>query len=202
VVIDWVYRDPWQGPGFASALVHLAYTPETAEYGGVIFADWRAANWHFISPNFVWAGLVQTEAAPEPAEDEGAYPPPAGRTSPAKRKRRRYLVEIDGREFEVESIEQARAILDRAKELARQVAEEKAERIVVERIDSKPPRGKPIHIPVPQITTEDVELQPVVQQARKALIKIYRDAMIEAELRLRLAREQLEEDDEDIVMLL
>lgn len=124
------------------------------------------------------------------------YPPPAGA------RRKRYLVEIDGQSFEVENPDHAQAILDQARTLAQNAAAIQAQRVISERIDRRTPRDAPIRIAVPQITTQDVELQPMVSQMRAQLAKIYQDAARNAEIRLRLERQQLADDDDDIVMLL
>jgi hypothetical protein len=109
------------------------------------------------------------------------------------------FVEIDGREFAVDSAEQAQALLDRAKELARRVAPQKAEERLTVHLE-KSPRLRP-KIDRPHIVTHSPELHAVVRNARQVVTDIYKAAYLEAEIRLRMARQD-DEDDDDLMMLL
>jgi hypothetical protein len=187
VVIDWSHKDPWQGPGFAAALTYLEYEHE-AEYGGVIFEDWRAANWHFISPNYVWAGLVQTEAAPEPEPEPEGTQKPAGR----KRRRRRLLVEIDGQDFEVESVDEAVVLLDRAKEVAvAQIAQASAATVRVEH-----------GIKRPSIRTDYDALRPLVRQKRAEIVALYDALLRDLEIQYLMAQADEEDEEETLIRFL
>lgn len=127
----------------------------------------------------------------------------ASSASPAGRHRhRRLFVQIDGTDFEVESAQQAQALLDRAKELARKVALQKAEeRLTVHLERNSKVRPK---IERPRIVTHNPELHQIVAQARSVISEIYKAAYRDAEIKLRLAAKIGEDDsdDEDLMMLL
>lgn len=128
-------------------------------------------------------------------------PPQVSGVVPAGRKvRRRYIVEIDGRDFEVESVAHARALLEQAREVAARNAPIVAQRIATQRVQT----NRPVHTPAPLIETDAEELRPLVKEARSAITAIYRKASIEAEIALRLQKKITEddEDDDDILLLL
>lgn len=184
MVIDWSHRDPWQGPGIASAITHLEYEEE---YGGTLLADWRGANWHFISTGYVWTGQVQTEAAPEP-EPEPQVQKPAGR----KRRRRRLVVEIDGEDFVVESVEQAVALLERAKEVA--VAQIAQARTAAVRVDHGIKR--------PSIRTDSEELRPLVREKRAEIVALYDALLRDLEIQYLMAKADEEDEEETLIRFL
>ncbi len=121
----------------------------------------------------------------------------AGRPS---RRRRRYVVEIDGQMFEAQSVEHAQAILDRARELAQTAAEEVAAEVVPVKAVRKVGK-KPIALPTPTISSPDPELADAVRAARVAINETYRRAALEAELAYWMAR-QADEDEEEALLLL
>lgn len=125
---------------------------------------------------------------------------PAGRPS----RRRRYVVEIDGEDFEVESVEHARALLDQARELAAQQAAEVAAREVPKRAQAarRVGRTKPVPLATPTIRSPDPELAEAISAARRAINEIYRQASIDAELALRLRQRMADEDEDEAVTLL
>jgi hypothetical protein len=128
---------------------------------------------------------------PEPA----ASPTPAGRA-----KKRRYFVEIDGQLFFAEDEGHARAILDRAAELAAKAAEEQAEEIIEKRLEKSVIRKvAPVKIKAPVIeTSAPLDLKPYEKRIREA----YQRAEELAELRLLLLRQQAIEDEEEAILLL
>jgi len=111
-------------------------------------------------------------------------------------------VEIDGQQFDVESAEHARALLDQAKELARQVAPQKAEERLTVHLAINP-RVRP-KIERPHIVTHSPELHVIVAQTREVISNVYKAAYRDAEIRLRLAQKLADDDsdDEDLMMLL
>lgn len=121
---------------------------------------------------------------------------PTGPTPAGKATRKRYFVEIDGQRFNVNGIEEARQILQRAKALAVEVAEDQAER--VERAVSL---GKVAKVSVPAIKASP-ELAEVVYPYRKAIQQAYKDAADTAEIRALMALKMLQEDDDDLMVLL
>lgn len=118
---------------------------------------------------------------------------PAGST-----KRKRYFVEIDGQNFEVDSPSHAQALLERARDMAARHAQELAQTTVqVSRRVGK----KPIALPTPRITSDAPELKEVVREARQKINEVYRSAAIGAELALLMAR-AIEEEEEEAILLL
>ena len=65
-----------------------------------------------------------------------------------RKRRRRYYVEIDGQSFEVQGLDHARALLDRAKEVARTHAETLAKAAVQ---TARKTGDKPVPLPTPTI---------------------------------------------------
>ena len=151
-------------------------------------------------------GAFATTAFAETAFDFGAAPAPEPETSSSagagRSRRRRYEVEIDGQTFPVESIEHARALLEQARELAVQKAPEVAQAVVAQRLHSKAPEGKPIRVPSPQLHTASDELVDIVVKARHDIAKVYRQAALDAEIRLRLHSQKIDDDEDDLLMLL
>ena len=127
-----------------------------------------------------------------PPADE-PYPKPAGRI-----RRRRYLVEIDDRTFEVESPEHAYSLLERAAEMARAHAKTIVAPIAQRRVAT----NRPVPTPTPAISADAPELSEIVREARKRITDIYRKALVEEEIRLRLESKLKEEDDDDDILLL
>lgn len=111
-------------------------------------------------------------------------------------------VEIDGQEFDVESAEHAQALLDQVKALARKVASQKAEERLAVHLATNP-RVRP-KIERPQIVTHNPELHVIVAQTREVISNVYKAAYRDAEIRLRLAMKQADDDsdDEDLMLLL
>jgi hypothetical protein len=141
------------------------------------------ANWAEIWKP-VWAP-VWTQTAPEPE------PEPESTQKPAGRRRRRYVVEIDGQDFEVSSPAEAKTLLDRAKAVT-EAAIEKARAI--------PTRVRP-GIDRPRIRTRDPELAPIVSKALIEIGEIYDSAVRDLEIRA-LMRRADEEEEEALIRLL
>jgi hypothetical protein len=143
------------------------------------------ANWAEI-----WAPVwkeVWTQTAPTPEPEPEATQKPAGRLKP----RRKLLVEIDGRDFEVSSPEEAISLLERAKTLAQEA---------IEKTFSVPTRVKP-GIDRPRIRTREPELRPIVQKARDEITQIYDSAIRDFEIRALMAKAE-EEEEEALIRLL
>jgi hypothetical protein len=139
----------------------------------------------------IWAPVwkaVWTQEAPEPEPEPEPSQKAAGRP---KKQRRKLLVEIDGQDFEVSSEEEAAVLLARAKALAIQSIE-KAHAAPV-RVN----RG----VQRPKISTPDLELIPVVQQARQTITSLYDDFSRDLEIAA-LMRKRDEEEEEAIIRLL
>jgi hypothetical protein len=122
---------------------------------------------------------------------------PAGHAG--KRRRRRYTIEIDGNEFEVDSYEQAVALLERARKAAQPLAQSTAKRIE-KRIRRKGQSTLPLD--TPQISTPDSALTELVAQYREKIRDVYVQAAQSAELRALLRRKFEDEDEEDAEILL
>jgi hypothetical protein len=131
---------------------------------------------------------------------EAGVPAPAlvTQTPAGSSRRRRLYVEIDGNHFEVRSTQEAQALLDRAKALARDAAEAVAERVEA-RAEPRAPI-KPVSLKAPEVTASP-ELKVDLTDIRAQLAKVYRDAETALELRLLLKR-QAEIDEEESIFLL
>ena len=131
-----------------------------------------------------WLSEAWGAGDPSPPEPESTQKP-AGR----KRPRRKLLVEIDGRDFEVSGLEEARALLAQAKQIAA-AAIEKARKSPV-----RVQRG----IPRPRITTSAPALKQVVAQASQEIGSLFdalsRDFEIAA-----LMRKQFEDAEEEALI--
>lgn len=119
--------------------------------------------------------------------------------TPAGRKKRRAYVEIDGQQFEVTGPDHAKALLDRAREMAQSHARELAAKTVPA---SRKVGKKPVALPTPRITSPDPELREVIREARQAINTVYRQAAIDTELAVLMARKLAEEDEEEALLLL
>ena len=125
-------------------------------------------------------------------------PPQAPTVTPAGKKRRRYFVSIDGRDFEVANAAEAQQLLERARALAERAAETKAKKVEAKAARAQKPR--PIRIEPPRITASP-ELELNLAPIRADIARIYDSAAAMAELRVLLQR-ALDEDDEDILLLM
>lgn len=122
-------------------------------------------------------------------------PTPAG----SSRKRRHSYVEIDGQRFAVDGPEHARALLERAREVAANHARGLAEAAVAK----APRRGtKPVAIATPRIESPDPELAPVIREARLAINKLYRETALDVELAALMHKHLAQEDEDEELLLL
>ena len=114
-----------------------------------------------------------------------------------KRKRRKYFVEIDGQEFQTDSVDEAEGLL----ELARYEAENHAQRTVeIAAKRAKVVAGKvTIKVALPKIKASRA-LAPLVAEYREQINEIYRSAVRQVELSLRI--KIIEEDEEDALVAL
>ncbi len=121
-----------------------------------------------------------------------------------KKKRRRYLVEIDGEFFDADSIGDVQAVLAQARE----TAEEAAEATVTTPVTPKPPRIKVVTGSGNQTTSQVIQrevkrTQRTVNQAyRIAAQRIARDMEISALIHKKLEQENQDEDDAITALLL
>jgi hypothetical protein len=123
---------------------------------------------------------------------------PAGRKKPG----RKYIVEIDGREFVVDSLAEAMSLLGKAEAIALKHAEREAELKVQASLPKALRLGKadPVQISAPEMKGSP-ELSAELKRAQDRIRKTYRDAALAAELRILMALDQ-ERDDEDTILLL
>jgi hypothetical protein len=146
----------------------------------------------------IWApvwGAVWTQVPPEPPEPE----PEVAQTPAGISRKRRLYVEIDGQQFPVESVAEATELLQRARALAEKQADERA---VVATKKLKRKRVVPkVRIAAPVITVSPeiaVDVSPLIVDIER----LYRQAAETAELRLLLARQMREEDEDEAELLL
>ena len=112
------------------------------------------------------------------------------------------FVQIDGKDFEVESAQHAQALLDQAKALARRIAPDIAEQRLRVHLRTRPQQRPKVEKPI--IVTSSPALHEVVNTARQAIFAIYKEAFRDAEIRLRMEAKLRDDeaDDEDLMMLL
>lgn len=190
------------------AIGDIEWTREDIRYPKVDFGFFRRTA-VAVQPGQPFFSWKRTLAAPE-AEDYTIPPtslfalkritvetvaPPVVETTVRgagkSKSKRRYIVEIDGQEFEVSSVDEALALLAEAKALAKQVATEARQATVV----------KP-GLRIPQIRTPDKELVPVIQKARAEIKDIYAELKRDLEIRFLIARADEAEEEEAIIRLL
>lgn len=108
-----------------------------------------------------------------------------------KRPRRRLLVEINGQDFEVSGADEARVLLDQARQVAA-AAIQKARKASV-----RVPGG----VPRPRIVTEAPELKQVVAEARRDIVRLFDGLARDLEIAA-LMRKQIEDEEDDLIRLL
>lgn len=113
---------------------------------------------------------------------------PAGRS----KRRRKLLVQIDGRDFEVSSAHEAVELLTQAKALV--VAQ-------VERAREAPTRINP-GLKRPRISTRAPELKQVVAEAREQIVDLYDDFRRELEIRALMSKAQEDDEEETLIRFL
>lgn len=132
--------------------------------------------------------------APAPVVVDTVTPAGVSKRRPQKA---RYFIEIDGREFLVDSHAEAVELLQQARALAERRTEIKAER-VIKRLRKK--------AAVPQVVLETpvITASPELDVSAdiRAIEAIYTRAAQAIELRLLLEKKAAEEDDDDDVLLL
>jgi hypothetical protein len=124
--------------------------------------------------------------------------PPDTTQAGSNKRRRRYYVEVDGQAFEVDSAQQASRILDRARELAVEAAQEAAKKIEVKAARATKPR--PIKLQAPKISASP-ELKLDLAPIRQEIAQIYDSAAALAEMRVLMQR-AMDEDEEETILLL
>lgn len=136
-------------------------------------------------------GFVPPEPEPEPSQR------PAGR-----KRRRRYIVSIDGRDFEVDSAAEALNLLERAKAIAQKAAAEAAKQVLRRKVRSG--RKPTVQLRKPEIRTDAPVADAQLMELRQEIAAIYDRAAVDAEigyLFLKLLREEQDEEDALIVLL-
>lgn len=146
----------------------------------------------------VWAPVwkaVWTQSPPVPPT-----PDPTPTVTPAgSSRKRRYVVAIDGQDFIVSSQAEAISLLQRARAIAEQQAEKLAD-TAVRKLKRKRKVPK-VALPAPAVTVPAefrADLAPLIADIER----LYRQAAVAAEIRLRLAQLQNEEDDDEESILL
>lgn len=152
---------------------------------------WKAGVW----ATTVWADGVWREGdAPPPVETTTQTP--AGSSNRRKQKRRQY-VEIDGQSFPVDSAEQAKQLLERARALAEKHVETQ------EKVVAKADKPERISIPAIEVSREiKAEVSPLIADIERLYKKAAERARMNEELRELLAKKLRDEDDEDDEFLL
>jgi hypothetical protein len=111
-----------------------------------------------------------------------------------RRTRNIYRITIDGVRFECRTYAEALALLAKAKETARKLAEDQAIWAIT------PESIKPIQAPV--ITVSSRELRSAAAQTKREIVDIYAKEMQLAETRMLMAIVQRRQDDDETILLL
>lgn len=170
-----------EGEGFVVA-VQTAYSDTVAS--GDIISQSPTAGSEAAEGSTV---TITVSLGPEPESTQK----PAGRP----RRHRRFLVEIDGQDFEVSGPQEAQALLDRAKAVATKA---------IEKASKAPTRiapGRP-GIPRPVIRTASPELRAVVQRASREISSLYDNAVRDLEIAALMAKRFEDEEEEALIQLL
>lgn len=114
------------------------------------------------------------------------------------RRRRRYVVEIDGQLFDVDSAEEATALLQQAATLAAKAAETAAQAVVKARLPQARSLGKVKPVTLSARIKTNAPETPQLAQAKSAIQRIYDEAAQRAELQLLLERQAADDDERDI----
>src|SRR5688572_30114513 len=122
--------------------------------------------------------------------------PSSGAGRPKRKKR--YLVSIDGQDFEVDSPAEAVQRLEQALALAQEVVAPQA----VERSVKRIRRGKKAAVPALPVLTSSPEIASTVDEYRVRIEAIYRQIAIDAELRELMRLKMLDIDDEEAIFVL
>lgn len=155
-----------------------------------------------------WAGVVSGTSDTTNANDTASASGSAGEARSAtgagrSRRRRPYVVEIDGHDFVVNSEEEAAALLENAKEEAEQVARQAIERAA--KVKVRPVR-KVIADARKSLALPDIKapgLEDYAAQITQHIEELYQDALRTIEIAALIAkREREDEDDEDILLLM
>lgn len=121
----------------------------------------------------------------------------------SSRRRRRYVVTIDGQDFIVESEAHARALLDRAAELAEKAAAEVAEQAAERALPKARRIGRAPQIKVEAPTIQaPPELRDLAREAQARIERVYASAARDAEIALLLKWQQELEDEETLLLLM
>lgn len=119
----------------------------------------------------------------------------------AGRKRRRYVVEVDGQTFEVASVAEAQAVLDQARALAEAHAQSQVQRSV-KRARRRGKALRELTLELPSIETQSLVLEPLIAQAQADIRAIYERIARDAEIRELMRIKLVEEDEEDAIVTL
>lgn len=122
---------------------------------------------------------------------------PAGRSG--SRKKQRHYVTIDGQEFLVDNAQQAEALLQRARALAEREAEKASDEAVGK-------LARKMRIPEVRIEAPQISVSPELAQDFAPILadikRLYEQAAVTAELRLRMERMAQQEEEDELLLLL
>jgi hypothetical protein len=136
--------------------------------------------------------VLDTAGAPSPS------PAPATPTPAGSSRRKLKYVEIDGQQFIVNSDAEAVELLQHARALAERQTEDRVERVTTALArKTKVPK---VNIDPPQISVS-TDIAAVTAPLIADIERLYRNAATTAELRLLLAK-QMEDDEDDLLLLL
>jgi len=140
--------------------------------------------------------LLNLDFSASPADTPPVVDTPSSKGAGRSRRRRRYVIRIEGRVFTAESEAEALAILKQAEALAEIAATRKAEEIVERALPKAMSLGavKPINIKTPGVEASP-ELEAQAIETMVAISRAYENASMLAEMRLLLALAEEEEEE-------
>jgi len=145
-------------------------------------------------------GGPRTAYAGFTARDPSGFIPAPPRRGGRTKRRRRYIVEVDGKHIPVNSIAEAESVLQQV----RAIAEESAERDVTTTVTPKPPRVS-VKTAAGNVTTS-VVIQREVKRTQKVINRAYimaaKGRARDMEISQLMTRKLREEDEEDSLILL
>lgn len=150
--------------------------------------------WVRVSNDF---GSADSNTATVTIEGAEQRQTPAGKSKP-DRKRKRYFVEIDGQDFPVSSPEEARTLLQAAKEALQEQIAEPVKRAKKGKLPVNKPRIRVTGIPGPELT----EIVQAIAGIRDEIGEMYRDAARTAEIAYLIGVKKKRDDEEALLLLL
>ena len=155
-----------------------------------------------VDLNYLWPNSQLPNTIPPPVMVPAPVLPPeipAGRR--VRHRPMRYIVRVDSQEFVCFSEAEALEVLRRAREAAALFSVEQIEKAAAVALKTQSQPVLPTLEP-PRITVNSRDLRSAVSQTRREIAQTYRQAEIDAEIKMLFELKKRSDDDEDSLMLL